>query len=210
MPSEEVIRYFEATEFRSTRDDLKLGVSLVEGPRIAVDCGCGSGSDIAFLKDNGFTVHAFAIEREAIARCRKRFCGDKSVILSQSSFNAFDYPRVSLIVAEASLFFCPQSEFSEAWNKICSALVSGGIFVGSFLGPEDTMASDDYDRNAFWPEVLVANEHRVKEWLKPFEIISFHEHRKSGKAPGGGCHNWHIYSVVARKHFDKLKCEVNL
>ncbi len=203
MPSEEISKYFDATEFRGTRDDLKLGVSLVDGLRTAIDCGCGAGSDIAFLRDNGFTVHAFDIEPEAIARCEERFRGDNSVTLSQSSFSTFDYPGVSLIVADASLFFCPQSEFAEVWDKICSALVPGGIFVGSFLGPEDTMAGDDYNRDAFWPEVLVATEQIVRKWLESFEIVSFYEHRKSGTAPGGNQHDWHIYSVVARREFNK-------
>lgn len=203
MPSQEILKYLDATEFRDTRDDLKLGVALVDGARNAIDCGCGAGSDIAFLRANGFTVHAFDIDPEAIARCKRRFGGDDSVSLSQDSFSTFHYPRASLIVADASLFFCPEEEFADVWEKICAALVPGGVFVGSFLGPEDTMAGPGYDRAAFWPNVLVASEHMVKEWLRPFEIISFTEHRKSGTAPGGNCHNWHIYSAVGRKEFNK-------
>lgn len=203
MPSHEISKYFDATEFRATRDDLKIGVALVEGSRTAIDCGCGAGSDIAFLRANGFAVHAFDIEPDAIARCRRRFAGDDGVWLSQDSFSTFHYPRVSLIVADASLFFCPASEFTDVWGKICAALDPGGIFVGSFLGPEDTMAGAEYDRDAFWPDVLVAREYMVKEWLEPFEIISFNEYRKSGAAPGGGSHRWHIYSVVARKRINK-------
>ncbi len=203
MPSEEISKYFEATEDRATRDDLKVGVSLAEGSRIAIDCGCGAGSDIAYLRDNGFTVHAFDIESEAISRCQDRFSGDDGVFLSQDSFSTFNYPEASLIVADASLFFCPEGEFADVWEKICSALLPSGIFVGSFLGPEDTMAGPGYDRDAFWPDVLVASEHLVMEWFRSFEIISFKEHRKSGRAPGGDRHSWHIYSVVARKIFNK-------
>lgn len=201
MPSREILEYFDATEFRDTRDDLKLGLSFVEGPRIAVDCGCGAGSDIAFLRENGFTVHAFDIESEAIERCQRRFGRDRKVKLSRDSFGTFRYPRTSLIVAEASLFFCSNDEFNDAWKKIKDSLLPGGIFVGSFQGEEDTMAGPEYDREAFWPNVLVASEKIVRSWLKSFEIISFAEHRKSGIAPGGNYHQWHIYSVVARKPF---------
>ncbi|WP_295873046.1 class I SAM-dependent methyltransferase [uncultured Zhongshania sp.] len=202
MSSREISEYFDATESRDTRDDLKHGVELVEGPRIAIDCGCGAGSDIAFLRANGFFVHAFDVELEAITRCGRRFSGDGNVRLSQDSFSSYDYPRASLIVADASLFFCPEDEFSDVWNKINEALLPGGVFVGSFLGPEDTMAGTGFDREAFWPNVLVASEYKVKEWLKPFEVVSFIEHRKSGAAPGGSHHHWHIYSVVARKEFN--------
>lgn len=199
MPSKEIQEYFDATEFRDTRDDLKQGVKLIEGPRIAIDCGCGAGSDIAFLRRNDFTVHAFDIEPEAIARCQRRFGRDAQVKLSQDSFGTFLYPTSSLVVADASLFFCPQDEFQDAWNKIYQSLLPNGVFVGSFLGSDDSMAGPEYDRKAFWPNVLVATEERLKSWLKSFEIVSFKEHRKNGTAPGGGNHQWHIYSVVARK-----------
>lgn len=200
MRSREISKYFDATEFRETRDELKQGVALVDGPRNAIDCGCGAGSDVAFLRANGFTVHGFDIDPEAIARCQRRFHGDDGVSLSQDSFSTFCYPQASLIVADASLFFCPEDEFPDVWDMICSALLPGGVFVGSFLGPDDTMAHPRYSREAFWPDVLVANETRVRTWLESLEIVSFTEHKKSGKAPGGRHHDWHIYSVVARKN----------
>lgn len=108
MPSVEISEYFKATEFRDTREDLKLGISLVDGPRTSIDCGCGAGSDIAFLRANGFAVHAFDIEPEAVARCQNRFSGDDQVSLSQDSFGTFHYPRASLVVADASLFSVPK------------------------------------------------------------------------------------------------------
>lgn len=199
MPSQEIVDYFDATEFRDTRNDLKLAVQLVEGPRIAIDCGCGAGSDIAFLRANGFTVHAFDIEQESVERCRRRFGGDDEVRVSQGSFSTFDYPRASLVVADASLFFCPEDEFEHVWASIKESLLLNGVFVGSFLGPEDTMAGPAYDRSAFWPNVFVVNEEDLKSHLEPFELVSFMEHKREGTAPGGGHHQWHIFSVVARK-----------
>lgn len=156
---------------------------------MAIDCGCGAGTDIAFLRANGFSVHAFDIEAEAITRYQRRFIGDGKVTLSQDSFSTYHYPRASLIVADASLFFCPEDEFKVVWKKINKALLPGGVFVGSFLGPKDTMAGTGYDRDAFWPNVLVASEHKVKEWLRPFEVVSFTEHRKSGTETDGGYHH---------------------
>ncbi|MCW8195403.1 class I SAM-dependent methyltransferase [Proteobacteria bacterium 005FR1] len=200
MTSKEILNYLDATKFRATRDDLKLGVELVDGPKIAIDCGCGAGSDIAFLRDKGFTVHAFDIEPEAVARCQKRFSGDEKVTLCQARFSTFDYPRASLVGADASLFFCPEREFDEVWKKITDAILPGGLFVGSFLGPEDTMAGPGYDKDAFWPEVLVADERRVRRWLERFEIVSFTEHKSSGVTVTGTRHDWHIFAVVARKN----------
>lgn len=199
MPSKEILRYFDATDDRETRDDLRLAVSLVEGNKVAIDCGCGAGSDIAFLRSHGFLVHAFDIEEEAILRCGKRFENDKGVHLSQTSFIIYNYPYASLIVADASLFFCSKEEFGEVWNKITGALLPKGIFSGSFLGPEDTMAGSDYNKQPYWPDVLVFSKEEVQDLFYDYKIESFTEYRTSGKTPDGQPHKWHIFSVVATK-----------
>lgn len=199
MPSKEISDYFEHTVNRETRDDLKLAVELVSGTKIAVDCGCGAGSDVAFLRESGYYVYAFDSESEAIARCRSRFMHDNSVVLSQDTFNSFNYPAATLVLAESSLFFCPENEFDEVWLKITQSLVTGGVFVGSFLGPEDTMAGPNYKKKVYWPDVLVCSEGKIRHGLQGFEIESFTEHRSSGVAPDGDPHQWHVFSVVARK-----------
>lgn len=199
-PSKEITEYYDATSNRETRDDLRLAVKLVDVPKVAIDCGCGAGSDIAFLRSQGFLVHAFDIESESIARCRKRFGDDSNVLLSQDTFSSFEYPRASLLVADASLYFCPADDFAQVWCRIKQSLLPRGIFVGSFLGPEDTMAGPDYKREAYWSEVLVSSEAQVRGWLNEFDIINFKEHRTTGESVGGETHDWHIFSVVARKN----------
>ena len=83
--------------------------------------------------------------------------------------------------------------------RIVSSLEPNGIFCGSFLGPEDTMAGRGYDKEAFWPDVLVFEKSQLNEYFKDFNVVSFTEHKRSGVAPGGETHDWHIFSVVARK-----------
>jgi len=199
MLSKEKQEYFDATADREIRDDLRKAVKLVGNPRVAIDCGCGAGRDIAFLRSEEFIVHGFDIEEESIKRCRDRFEGDDHVHLSLASFGSFKYPSASLIVADASLFFCPEKEFSGVWRRIKESLVSNGVFCGSFLGPEDTMASLSYDQEAYWPDVLVLTERQVKKCFSGFKVVSFTEHKMSGVAPGGEPHDWHVYSVVAKK-----------
>ncbi|HBX59247.1 MAG TPA: class I SAM-dependent methyltransferase, partial [Methylophaga sp.] len=140
MSCEQITKYFDATESRKVRDDLVFSANIVSEPKSAIDCGCGAGADIAYLAEIGFTVHGFDVEQESISRCQSRFSGLDNVFLTKSSFTDFEYPPVSLVVADASLFFCPSSEFRDVWSKIYQCLLPGGIFCGSFLGPEDTMA----------------------------------------------------------------------
>lgn len=200
MASEEISEYFDATADRNVRSDLQQAIELVGNPKIAIDCGCGAGSDIAYLLANGFVVHAFDIESESISRCSERFKDETNLYLSQDGFDTFTYPPASLILADASLFFCPEGEFNKVWCKINKALIPGGIFVGSFLGPRDTMAGPDYQRDTFWPDVLVFTEAQLRPKFKDLKIISWTEHETDGKTAQGTTHHWHIFSVVAKKN----------
>lgn len=201
MSSEEIAKYFDATESREIREDLVFSVSMVNEPKVAIDCGCGAGADIDYLVRNGFTVYGFDIEQESISRCQSRFNDINNVVLSRSSFTAFDYPQVSLVVADASLFFCPSSEFKNVWSNIDQCLLPNGVFCGSFLGKEDTMTVLGDNPSVFWPEVTAFEESEVIELFNNFEVLRFKTHKSTGKTPQGVSHNWHIYQVVAQKPY---------
>ena len=206
MTTQEIKEYYDITADRQTRAELLQAVALVNerdasvnsAPKIAIDCGCGAGADIAYLRNQGFVVHGFDLEAESIARCSARFTDDVDVHLSQASFNSFTYPAAVLITADARLFFCPVAEFDAVWAKITTALIPGGIFSGAFLGPKDTMASPDYDKQAYWPDVLTVTEAQLKPKFADFDIISWTEHDFLGQTAQGEPHHWHIFAVVAR------------
>jgi hypothetical protein len=200
VSTKEISDYYESTKNSDVRSDLKFSVDLIGDDRVAIDCGCGAGADIKFLRENGFTIYAFDIEDESIALCRNRFTGDDKVFLYQADFGSYIYPSASLVVVDASLFFCRQSEFTEVWGRISNSIAAtNGIFCGSFLGPNDTMAGPNYNGEAFWPDVLVFTEENLRNEFEGYEILKWTEHNISGKTAQGVPHNWHIYSVVAKK-----------
>ena len=208
MSSLEITKYFDATEFREIREDLEFAVSMVSKPKVAIDCGCGTGADISYLVENGFTVYGFDIEEESISRCQSRFAGVNNVVLSKASFSMFDYPKASLVVADASLFFCPATDFEIVWEKIYQCLHSNGVFCGSFLGLEDTMAEPGDNPSVFWPEVTAFEKSEVKALFKNFEVLRFNVQKSTGKTPQGAIHNWHIFRVVAQKPNKSFKTDV--
>ncbi len=199
MSTKQIRDYYNSTKNSNVRADLAYATSLLKDYRIAIDCGCGAGSDIAFLRNNEFTVYAFDIEEESIRRCAKRFKHDEKVILSVDSFSSFVYPNASLILADASLLFCPPSEFDQVWTKIKQALSKRGVFCGTFLGPRDTMATTDYADSVFWPAGKVFTEAEVRKNFEGFNIATFSEIDLSGETDQGIAHHWHMYSVVAQK-----------
>lgn len=192
-------KYFEATEFRAIREDLIFAVGKVQEPKVAIDCGCGAGADTNFLFSKGFEVHAFDIDDQAIDKCESRFSGFENINITKASFSNFDFPKASLVVADASLFFCASTEFKRVWESILKCLNSNGIFCGSFLGPEDTMAIPGENPSVFWSEVTVLEESEVKSLFVDFNILRFNVHRSTGKTPTGETHDWHIFQVVAQK-----------
>jgi len=203
MTTDKIKAYYDATKYSEVRSDLLLAIDLIKKTKIAIDCGCGAGSDIEQLVALGFTVYGYDLDDESISRCKERFRNNSNVILSRDSFSTFNYPKASLVLADASLFFCPKNEFEYAWHKIYECLYVGGIFCGSFLGPYDTMASSSCSAESFWPNSLVFHEEEVKSIFERYEICSFTEHKLSGKTTQGVPHDWHIFSVVARKTANK-------
>lgn len=195
----EISKYFDATEYRKIRDDLIFATDIIGEPKIAIDCGCGAGADIEYLLKHGFIVHGFDIEQESILRCKLRFRENENVVLSRSTFLAYDYPRASLVVADASLFFCPPSEFKSVWSKIYECLLPNGVFCGSFLGAEDTMALPGDNPSVFWGEVSAFEEFEIVKLFNGFDVVRFNTHKSSGKTSQGLSHDWHIFQVVAQK-----------
>lgn len=199
MLADQLNAYYDETKTTNVRDDLLKAAELVGEPKIAIDCGCGAGSNIEFLASLGFTVYGFDIEEESILRCNRRFKHNDNVVLSQDSFSTFNYPNASLVLADASLFFCPRDEFKSVWIKIYECLFTGGIFCGSFLGPDDTMARAEDAEVSIWSSRLVFRESEVKSLFEYYEICHFTEHKRSGISTLGMPHDWHIFSVVAKK-----------
>ena len=181
---------------REVRADLSFAVEQLDTRGTAVDCGCGAGSDIAYLAGLGFTVHAFDFDADAVDRCRARFINRQDVLVSEATFTSFDYPSSVLLVADASLFFCPRIECDEAWRKIASSLLPGGIFSGSFLGERDSQATGQN----YWNQALPLSESEVRNLFLDFQILRWNEHEADGFDPQGEACHWHIYSVVARKN----------
>ncbi|WP_062269169.1 class I SAM-dependent methyltransferase [Endozoicomonas arenosclerae] len=159
----------------------------------AIDCGCGTGSDTAFLVKQGYWVHAFDINQESVVFCQKRFVKDLKVSVSCSDFDSFDYPDTGLVIANASLFFAKPDSFQASWLKIRQAIQAGGVFCGDFMGYDDEWLKDK-------GKVLnPLTEQEIKALFAGFELLEFTERNCIGPTARGPEKHWHTYSVIARK-----------
>lgn len=161
--------------------------------KIAIDCGCGTGSDIEYLKSQNYEVFGFDINPDSIAICRDRFGGESCVNVVQSSFSDFQYVDASLIIANASLFFVAPEQFQSVWSSIDANLAKGGVFAGDFMGKNDSWAND------FHTPLTTVTKNELLNLFSNFEIIEFTERDEDGQTMVGESKHWHIYSVVAIK-----------
>ncbi|MGB0943209.1 MAG: class I SAM-dependent methyltransferase [Marinomonas sp.] len=159
----------------------------------AVDCGCGAGADMFFLAEMGYQVFGFDQSNDAFDICQKRFEDISAVEVSQASFESFQFPDSSLILANASLFFAKPESFDEIWTNLEGSLVSGGVFAGDFMG-----IKDDWAISHTIP-ITSLTKAQVMALFEGFVLIAFHERDELGQTQIGKSKHWHTYSVIAIK-----------
>lgn len=159
--------------------------------RLAVDLGCGEGTDALALLDRGWSVLAIDIEPAGLALLRARIpagCAGRIRIVCASFADAV-LPPAHLIQAGFSLPFCPPRQFPAVWAQLRRALVPGAIFAGQLFGTRDSWADD--------PGMTFQNGAEVISMLDGLEILELHESERDGEAYSGPKH-WHTYDILAR------------
>ena len=169
-------------------------------PRVAVDCGCGGGRGSAFLLDQGFEVHGFDADPASEQFCLDRFLGDHKAHFTTATFASFDYPRASLVTASYSLFFCAAEEFDIAWRNITAAVMPGGVFAGTFLGPDDTWVELGHVTEMEDEKIIAHSESEVRELLAGFDILEMDIKRFNGETALGEKKLWHTITVVGQRN----------
>ncbi len=187
-------QFYQKTLARSHHSRTEIAASkVVASSYLAIDCGCGSGADMAYLADQGYQVVGFDTNKGAIEICQTRFEYEPWVKVHESSFEEFHYPMASLIIANASLFFAKPDEFYLTWLKLSSSLERGGVFAGDFMG-----LNDDWARAHPMP-ITALSKSQVSMLFEGFDVISLHERDELGSTQLGKEKHWHSYSIIAIK-----------
>ena len=159
--------------------------------RIAVDLGCGEGTDAPALLERGWSVLAVDIEQSGLALLRARIpaaCSQRITIV-RASFADVALPAAHLIHAGFSLPFCPAPQFPAVWEQIRRALAPGGMFAGQLFGIRDSWVGD--------PSMIFQDRSEVNALLDGLQILELHETERDGEAYSGTKH-WHTYDILAR------------
>ena len=188
--------YYRAIEGRSARPLFVDAIPFLPGRPaggptfVAIDVGCGDGTETLALLARGWTVIAVDRAPEAIARLRASVPPEDSSRLSTfvAPFHELELPDADFVYAGLSLPFCEPREFDEVWRRLATALRPLGVFAGHFFGPHDTWAGT--------PGMTFQTREEVELLLHDFDVHLLQEQDEDGVAVSGPKH-WHVFHVIA-------------
>ena len=160
--------------------------------RVAVDLGCGEGTDALALLERGWSVVAIDVEPDGLAMLAARIPTELAgqIQLICAAFADTNIPPAHLIHAGFSLPFCAPRQFPALWTRISHGLLPGGIFAGQLFGIRDSWADD--------PDMTFHNREEVTALLDGLEILTLNETERDGEAFSGPKH-WHTFDILARQ-----------
>jgi SAM-dependent methyltransferase len=187
--------YYRAIEGRSPRQLFLDALELTNGPGVAVDLGCGDGTETLALLTVGWTVVAVDAAPEGIARLRAAVPTATAARLTTlvTPFHEAELPQADFVYAGLSLPFCHPSDFAEAWRRSTGAVGPRGVFAAHLFGPRDTWAGT--------PDMTFHTRDDVEALFHGFEVERLDEQDEDGQAVSGPKH-WHVFHVIARRKED--------
>ena len=189
--------YFATQVGRATRPLFDEALALI-GPvpassaRLAVELGCGDGTESLALLGRGWRVLATDKQAEAVELLRSRVLPEHIDRLQTrvAAIEDLAVPPCDLVYAGYSLPFTPPGHFVAVWDGIVRALRPGGRFAGQLFGDRDSWTS-----NPLWSFQTRVN---VLALLQPFEIEVIREREDDGPSFSGPKH-WHVFDIIARR-----------
>ena len=188
--------YYEVTAERPSWTTTKtaaeaFGEHPAEGPRFAVDLGCGAGRDTRELLRRGWRVLATDMTPEGPEALRRLTpAKDRDRLETEvSRLQDFEIPFCDLVNANLILPFQPARDYEATWQRIVAAIPVGGRFAGMLFGDRD-QAADEEGMTCPSPDV-------IRGYLDGFDIEYWAEKEEDGQTALGDDHHFHLIEVVA-------------
>jgi len=189
--------YFGAVTGKGPRETLVFALDqfAAEGKTegLAVDIAAGEGRDSVELLKRGWRVVATDNHPDAFPFLFRQISDDLKPRLTtvEVSFEEMEIPSCDLVNASFALPFCEPQHFPGLWNKILSAIPSGGRFAGQFFGKADTWASI--------PTRTHHSQDEISKLLSGFEIEMMRVEERDDPPDVRNPKHWQLFHVVASR-----------
>ncbi len=186
--------YFAHHDSRLPRPFAVEAFDGIEPGGLAIDLGCGQGTETVELLRRGWSVLAIDAEPAAVALVSRLVepSGGRLTVRLASFADLTELPPARLVHAGFSLPFCPPEKFDMLWSAITDSLLPGGLFAGQLFGDRDTWAGSEADAMTFHSRAQL--DHRFAGW----ELLRVDEQDEDGNSLAGPKH-WHVFHVIARR-----------
>jgi trans-aconitate methyltransferase len=185
--------YYEyAAAGRTLRD---LFVSAMERwsgpPGVALDLGCGDGTETLALLEAGWTVHAVDSSPEGIERTTGLASAHADRLTTHLvRLEDFSPPAVDLLYSGWTLPFCHPDHFDALWARLRAALNPGGLLAVNLFG-----VRDDWTNEADMTFRTLQEAHDMAEGLTDLVLVESEEDGQSFVGPK----HWHELEISGRR-----------
>lgn len=189
--------YYQKVEKRPPRE---LFIALMQAraaepqpPGMAIDLGCGDGTETFAMLEAGWSVLAVDQSPDAIQRVEQGAHPSHRARLQtqQASFDRAVLPPADLIYAGLSLPFCPPGLFPEVWQKVREALRPGGRIAAHLFGVRDSWASR--------ADMTFLTSEQVQEMLAGLDVALLREAEEDRPSAFEAMKHFHYFEVIARR-----------
>jgi tellurite methyltransferase len=186
-------QYYKITAGRPPREFLNRTLRRFQAVGLAVDLGCGAGSESIFLLQHGWQVLAIDQQESAIQKLSASVPPNTMGHLETqvTLFKTINLPPADLIWAGRSLPFCEPEEFNALWHKICGALLPNGRFAGDFFGTRHAWASEI--------DMTFHTKEQVLALCTELQLEYIIEEEGEEMTAMNGIQHWHMFTISALK-----------
>lgn len=186
--------YYRRLGGRGPRPLALRAAELASPPGVALDLGCGDGTETRFLLEQGWSVIAVDLEPAALELTRER-TGDHSQLATHlADLAEYEPPGADLILASASLPFVPPEHFGTLGTRLRAALNPNGLMAVHLFGDRDSWAHGDSAVGG----MTFHQRAEVEALLEGLEILQLEEKEFDGPS-GRGPKHWHRFNIIARE-----------
>ncbi len=182
-------RWIEGRAVRALLERALREYGEVSPGAVAVDLGCGDGTETRALLAAGFSVTAVDSADGSMELLSRLPEAGTTLSLVRTPMQEADVPPADLVHASLSLPFCPPDDFEALWARLRSALRPGGLLACDLFGDRHDWAGEG--------GMTVMTRARVLDLVSGLDLRSLHEIEEETQSFRGPTH-WHAFQVVAR------------